>query len=244
MFPRLAIKDRTDTVTIPNPAVGLFIYNTVDSSTDNAIKANAFYYWTGTSWVDVATAKTFETELYPQVFIVANRGNQEINKTDFNNGQSIVVNFNTSASGAMYVDVGNRVSFSNNNFKILSSGRYEITGYIGYNPWIPTNCTTQSTEATCTAALDLLVQVSADNGNTWNNISKSSSVWGVGNGDKNRSVIIAPFIVTLNEGNLIRTLINKGSNANHGTSSTNSVLNIESGTGLYYSRLLRLQKLN
>lgn len=244
LFPRVILQNRTDITTIPNPAVGLFVYNTANSATDSQIRANVFYYWTGTSWVDVATSKTFETELYPQVFIVANRGNQEINKSDFNSGQNAVVNFNPTGTGAMYVDVGNRVSLDNNNFKILSSGRYEITGYVGYNPWVSTTCTTYATEVNCIAALDLIIQISTDNGATWTNISKSSSAWGVGTGDRNRSVIITPFVINLLENNLVRTVISKGSATNHGTSPASSILNIESGTGLAYSRLLRLQKLN
>lgn len=244
LLPRVVLQNRTDVTTIPNPAVGLLVYNTANSATDSLIMANTFYYWTGTTWVDLATSKTFETELYPQVFIVGNSGNQELNKTNFNNGQNAVVTFSSAASGAMNVDVGNRVSLSNNNFRILSTGRYEITGYVGYNPWVSTTCTTQSTEGTCIAALDLMVQVSTDNGSTWTNISKSSSTWGVGTGDRNRSVMIAPFIVNLTANSLVRAVIAKGSTTNHGTSPSNSILNIESGTGLAYSRLLRLQKLN
>lgn len=244
LLPRVVLQNRTDVTTIPNPAVGLLVFNTTSSATDSLIMANTFYYWTGTTWVDLATSKTFETELYPQVYIVGNTGNQELNKTNFNNGQNAVVTFNATATGAMNVDVGNRVSLSNNNFRILSSGRYEITGYVGYNPWVSTTCTTQSTESNCIAALDLMIQVSTDNGTTWTDISKSSSLWGVGTGDRNRSVMIAPFIINLNENNLVRAVIAKGSTVNHGTSPANSVLNIESGTGLAYSRLLRIQKLN
>ncbi|WP_326982282.1 hypothetical protein VUJ46_19110 [Chryseobacterium sp. MYb264] len=244
LLPRVALQNRTDVTTIPNPAVGLLVYNTTNSTSDSLIMANTFYYWTGTSWIDMATAQTFETELYPQVFIVGNTGNQELNKTNFNSAQNIVVNFNSSATGAMNVDVGNRVSLANNNFKILSSGRYEITGYVGYNPWVSTTCTTQATETNCIAALDLIIQVSTNNGDSWTNISKTSSTWGVGTGDRNRSVMMAPFIVTLNANNLIRVVVAKGSTVNHGTASATSTLNIESGTGLAYSRLLRIQKLN
>jgi len=243
LLPHVALKNRTDVVTILNPSIGLLVYNTTNSSTDSLIIANTFYYWNGVTWVDLATSQTIETELYPQVFIVANRGTQELNKTNFNNKQISVVTFNPASTDAMYVNVGNRVSLSNNNFKILSSGRYEITGYVGYNPWVSTTCTTQATEASCSAALDLMVQVSTDNGNNWTNIAKSSSVWGVGTGDRNRSVMVAPFVVNLSENNLVRAVIMKGSDADHGTISA-SVLNLESGTGLAYSRLLRIQKLN
>lgn len=242
LFPRVALQNRTDINTIPNPAVGLMIFNTTDSASDDLIKANMFYYWNGTSWIDLATSQTFETELYPQIYIIANRGSQAINKANFNSGQSTVVNFNEGSSGAMSVNVGNRVQLSNDNFRILSGGRFEITGYIGYNPWVPVNCTTQSTESTCTAGLDLLVQVSTDNGSTWTNISKTNSIWGVGTGDRNRSVMIAPFVMNLATNSLVRLVIAKGAiTNNHGA---NGNLNIEPGTGLAYSRLIRIQRLN
>ncbi|WP_333660244.1 hypothetical protein [Chishuiella changwenlii] len=242
LFPRVALQNRTDITTIPNPATGLMIFNTTDSPSDDLIKANMFYYWNGTSWIDLATSQTFETELYPQIYIVANRGTQAINKTNFNTGENTVVNFAEESTGAMSVNVGNRVQLSNNNFRILSGGRFEITGYIGYNPWVPVNCTTQSTESTCTAGLDLFVQVSTDNGSTWTNISKTSSIWGVGTGDRNRSVMIAPFVMNLTTNSLVRLAIGKGAiTNNHGA---NGNLNIEPGTGLAYSRLIRIQRLN
>lgn len=244
LLPRVALQNKTDIVTIPNPAVGLIIYNTTNSATDTAIEANTFYFWNGTNWIDVSTSETVRTKLYAQLFIVGNTGMQALDKTVFNNGTSIVVNFDSSASGAMNVDVGNRVSLANNNFKILSAGTFEITGYVGYNPWTQTNCTTYQTEATCVAALDFIVQRSVNNGSTWTQIAKSSTTWGVGTGDRNRSVIVAPFVISLNQNDLIRAVITKGSTANHGTNPSNSTLNLEAGTGLAYSRLLRFQKLN
>ncbi|PZU82439.1 MAG: hypothetical protein DI529_14520 [Chryseobacterium sp.] len=244
LIPRVALQNKTDVVTIANPAVGLIVYNTTNSTTDTSIEANTFYFWNGTNWIDVSTSETVRTKLYAQVFIVGNTGMQALDKTSFNNGNNIVVNFDSSASGAMTVDVGNRVSLSNNNFKILSTGIYEITGYVGYNPWVQTTCTTYSTEATCVASLDFIVQRSTNNGATWTQIAKSSTIWGVGTGDRNRSVIVAPFVITLNENDLVRAVVAKGSTSNHGTNPSTSTLNIEAGTGLAYSRLLRFQKLN
>lgn len=244
LLPRVALQNKTDIVTIQNPAVGLIVFNTTNSATDTAIEANTFYFWNGTSWIDVSTSETIRTKLYAQLFIVGNTGNQALDKTTFNSGGNIVVNFDTAASGAMTVDVGNRVSLANNNFRILSPGTFEITGYVGYNPWVQTTCTTYQTEATCVAALDFIVQRSVNNGATWTQIAKSSAVWGVGTGDRNRSVIVAPFVISLNQNDLVRAVITKGSTSNHGTNPSTSTLNIEAGTGLAYSRLLRFQKLN
>lgn len=244
LIPRVALQNKTDIVTIANPAIGLIVFNTTASATDTAITANTFYFWNGTSWTDVTSSESLRSKLFTQVFIVGNTGNQNLDKTTFNNGTPIVVNFNSTASGAMNVDVGGRVSLSNNNFRILSTGYYEISGYVGYNPWVATTCTTQSTESTCVASLDFIVQRSTDSGSTWTQIAKSSTIWGVGTGDRNRSVIVAPFTYLFNANDLVRAVVVKGSTANHGSISTTSSLNIESGTGLQYSRLLRFQKLD
>lgn len=244
LIPRIALTTSTDITTIANPAVGLLVFNTTASTTDTAIKANTFYFWNGTNWIDITTSENIRSMLFTQVFIVGNTGNQNIDKTTFNNGTPVVVNFDSSASGAMTANVGGRVSLSNNNFKILSSGYFEIAGYIGYNPWVATTCTTQASESNCVASLDFIIQRSADNGTTWSQIAKSSTIWGVGTGDRNRSVIVPPFTYLFNENDLVRVVIAKGSSANHGTISSTSSLNIESGTGLQYSRLLRFQKLD
>lgn len=52
------------------------------------------------------------------------------------------------------------------------------------------------------------------------------------------------FEIALNENDLIRAVVIKGSTSNHGTNPSTSTLNLEAGTGLAYSRLLRFQKLN
>ncbi len=242
LMPRVALSNITDIVTVPNPAVGLLVYNTTASATDSAITANTYYFWNGVRWMDLATSETIRSRIFPQMFITGNTGSQLLDKTAFNNGTPQIVNFSSTATGAMNVNVGNRVSLANNNFRILSTGYYEIAGYVGYNPWVPTTCNKISTEATCVAGLDFILQRSTNNGSTWVQIAKSSTMWGVGTGDRNRSVIVAPFTILLNQNDLVRAVVAKGTTANHGTTGNN--LNIESGTGLQYSRLLRLQKIN
>lgn len=242
LMPRVALSNITDIISVANPAVGLLVYNTTNSTTDPAITANTYYFWNGVRWVDLATSETIRSRIFPQMFITGNTGNQAIDKTAFNAGTPQVVTFSSTATGAMNVNVGNRVSLANNNFRILSGGYYEIAGYVGYNPWVPTTCITAATEGTCIAALDFIVQKSTDNGANWVQIAKSSTMWGVGTGDRNRSVIVAPFTILLGQNDLVRAVVAKGSASNHGTTGNN--LNIESGTGLQYSRLLRLQKLN
>lgn len=240
LTPHVTLANKTDIVTIANPAVGLLVFNTTNSATDTDIRANTFYFWNGTRWMDVATSETLRSELYLQVFTVGNTENQSLNAATLNTGTPIVVEFNTAANEAINIDVGNRISLTNNNFRVLSAGSYEITGYVGYNPWIATNCTTYP-ETNCIAGLDFILQKSTDNGTTWSKLAKSVAIWGVGTGNRNRSVMIAPFVVMLNQNDLVRGVVIKGAGANHGTTGS---LNIEAGTGLRYSRVLRFQKLN
>lgn len=240
LTPHVTLTNKTDVLTIANPAVGLLVFNTATSTTDPDIRANTFYFWNGTRWMDIATSETLRSELYVQAFIVGNTGNQPLNASVLNSGSPIVVEFNTSANEAINIDIGNRISLTNNNFKVLSTGSYEITGYVGYNPWIATNCTSYP-ETNCTTGLDFILQKSTDGGSTWSKIAKSVAIWGVGTGNRNRSVMIAPFVVNLNKDDLVRGVIQKGVGVNHGSTGT---LNIEAGTGLRYSRVIRFQKLN
>lgn len=54
LIPRVAIKGTTDITTIPNPAIGLFVYNTVAALgggvNGSAVYANKIYNWSGSKW--------------------------------------------------------------------------------------------------------------------------------------------------------------------------------------------------
>jgi hypothetical protein len=50
--PRLTLTSLTDNTTIPNPAIGLLVYNTGN----NVGLVAGYYYWNGSSWATIATA--------------------------------------------------------------------------------------------------------------------------------------------------------------------------------------------
>ena len=50
--PRLTLISSTDNTTIPNPAIGLLVFNTGN----NVGLVAGYYYWNGTSWATIATA--------------------------------------------------------------------------------------------------------------------------------------------------------------------------------------------
>jgi hypothetical protein len=49
LIPRVTLSSNTDVTTIPAPAISLLVYNT-------GFSPNGYYYWNGTSWIQLATA--------------------------------------------------------------------------------------------------------------------------------------------------------------------------------------------
>lgn len=227
LLPRVSLLSNTDITTIPDPTAGLTIYNLADNGTGTAIvKADTFYFWDGTQWTDLADIITLRKELLPQIFFIAEKTFQNvIAGTDNVNTGNVLLTYN---SGSILLNNGDNVSLVNtNNFRIENTGKYEISGYIGYNPNISaTN-------------IEYIIQSSSDNGGTWNNIAKSTGVWGNGTGTNNRTINIAPVVVTLQKNNLIRSLVRKTKGSDHGFAAR-----ISAATGLTYSKLLKIQKID
>jgi hypothetical protein len=57
--PKVALKSATDLVTIPNPAVGLLVYN----QGTGALKTEGYLYWNGTEWVQFITGSSKAPEI-------------------------------------------------------------------------------------------------------------------------------------------------------------------------------------
>lgn len=54
LIPRIGLTSSTDVVTIPSPATSVLVYNTGSAGLTPA----GYYYWSGTAWVQLATAST------------------------------------------------------------------------------------------------------------------------------------------------------------------------------------------
>ncbi len=64
LFPRVALTNNTDQVTIPSPAVGLVVFNTQDSgSGNNVVKKDNFYFWDGVKWEHSVNSEEFTNAL-------------------------------------------------------------------------------------------------------------------------------------------------------------------------------------
>ena len=230
LLPRVSLFSNTDVTTIPNPTVGLTIYNLEDNGTGTSIvKANTFYFWNGNQWTDLADFITLSKELLPQIFFIAeNTSQRTVNGADNVNTADVLLTYNL---GSILLNNGSNISLLNTNiFRIENTGNYEISGYIGYNPAIGITNTTN---------IEYIIQLSLDGGGTWNDIIKSTGVWGYGTGANSRTNNIASFVVPLQKNNIIRSLVRKTLGSDHGSGAR-----ISASSGLIYSKLLKIQKLD
>ena len=234
LLPRVALQNNIDVITIPNPAVGLIVFNTEDSGTiPNAVEKNTFYYWNGIQWTNISTLTEVRRELLPQVFFIAEINNgittqQFTNSgTDNINVSPVVVKF---IQNSVILNTGSNVTLNDDyTFTINNSGSYEVSGFINYNPSLDNlNLSTN---------VEFIIQI--NDGTGWKNVAKTVGVWGAGTTRNNRTNNIPPVIFTAEKNNLIRCLVFKTQGSNHTIGAT-----ISAPTGLQYGKVLKIQKLD
>lgn len=149
MLPKVALVSRTDVTTVENPAVGLLVYNTQNSGTGNmAVQKDHYYYWNGVEWTNISNLTQVRRELLPQVFFIAedNVGDASDPATttpqyvifpvrgENINVNPVVVRFRPSS---VILNTGNHLTLNaNHTISVNSTGNYEISGFINYNPQI------------------------------------------------------------------------------------------------------------
>lgn len=240
LLPRVSLSNNTDVVTIPNPAVGLLVYNLTDNGTGNAaVSANMFYYWDGVQWTNLTNLSEVKRELLPQVFFIA-EGNNNNNNTTPQNTVEGTDNINTApvimklSPSSVVLNTGNNLTMkTDNTINVNNSGAYEVSGFINYNPSINTGGLQNTTN------MEFIIQISTNNGTSWSNIAKTVGVWGAGTTLNSRTNNIPPIIITANKNNLLRCVVQKTQGDNHSASAR-----ISAPTGLQYGKVLKIQKIN
>lgn len=236
LLPRISLLNNTDIVTIPNPAAGIVVYNLNDNGTGtNAVTKDTFYFWDGIKWMDLASMTNVKNELLPQVFSIVNT-NAQNTTANISSPEGVVVIYQSSG---IVLNSGNNITFNsgNNTFTVNKTGRYDISGSINYNPIAKVVSTPTD--------LEFMIQVSSNNGGSWTNITKSTSVWDSSTRGNSRTMIVSPMVVSLNQNDLIRCVV-KSNYGVHGGGNADGSGNsqIYAGTGITYSRALRIQYLN
>lgn len=236
LLPRLQLLNNIDITTVQNPAVGLLVYNLLDSGTGtNQVFANMYYFWNGTRWTSLSDIEEVKRELLPQVFFIAETVNnittpQYTNTGTDNDINTAPVTLNFSQESIM-LNTGNNIDLNANKqfFKVNNAGLYEVSGFINYNPFIGTDKATN---------LEFKLDISTDGENTWQTKAITYGVWGYGTAGNNRSNNIAPTVINFPTNSLIRFTAFKTSGENHSNTAA-----INAPTGLTYGKVIKIQKI-
>ncbi len=235
LLPRISLLNNTDIVTIPNPAAGTIVYNLTDNgSGDTAVTKDSFYFWDGVKWIDIVSLTSLKNELLPQIFSIVNTHPQST-LNSLKTPEGLVVTFQ---NNGIILNSGNNITLNDNNtLTVNKTGRYDISGSINYNPIAKAINTPTD--------LEFIIQVSSNNGTSWQNIAKSTSIWDPSTRGNSRTMIVSPIVVSLSANDILRCIV-KSNYGEHGNGNSDGTGNpqIYAGTGITYSRALRIQYLN
>lgn len=223
--PRVALTGNADTVTIPNPAVGLLVYNTSDAGTfPSNVLANRYYFWNGTQWVDLGLTTVLQNYLSNRIYSLNAKTTQDLTYTTINNTSGtnggIPVSF---ADSDVAISTGNIVTKTANVFTINVTGLYEVSAYVNYNP----NRTTIAAGTQRGTFLNLKLQRSTDNGSTWSDVIGNRTAWGVKATNYLKTSILISTPIYLTAGQRLRLVVQNpfgitDESALHGENNTTS----------------------
>ena len=246
LLPRVQLTGKTDRTTIPNPAVGLVVYNLEDRGTGNdQVERDMFYFWDGAKWLDMTNIDIVIRELLPQVFFILQGDTQNVASKKTNslyNGHEVQLTY---SQENITLNTGNNVRLNDaeDTFEILNSGDYEISGIVGYNPNIWKNVNQLNT---CTN-LEFIIQRKSSHSSSWMNIARCVSAWGNNTVLNSRHMVISPMVVKFEKGDKIRAVVKQTKGDKPGSDHGNApewVANINPAGGSNTSKVIKIQKLS
>lgn len=261
LLPRVQLRDKKDQTTIPNPAVGLVVYNLQDNGLgEDLVEHDMFYFWDGTKWLDMTNIDIVIRELLPQVFFILQGDTQNVaskaKRPSLSFDDEVPLTYSEKSEvvkdGITYIvdnitlNTGNNVRLNDaeDTFEILNAGDYEISGIIGYNPNIWKNV---GAFATCTNLEFIIQRKSTQTGGQWKNIARCVSAWGNNTVLNSHHMVISPMVVKFEKGDKIRAVVKqtKGDKpgSDHGTA-PEWVANINPAGGSNTSKVIKIQKLS
>lgn len=246
--PRVSLTGTNDIFTIPNPANGLLIFNTADAGIyPNEVNANNFYYWNSNNWERLVYTSAVQEAVNPRIFYIEGSDNQTFTSANMNIATGTpndnVVTFTTPS-----INVKNIIAFNSTNstFTANVTGIYEFSAFVNYNPMASTaGIPTSSYQKR--AFLNLKIQKSTDNGNTWNNAIGSRSGWGEDGAGTLKTVILLATPLQLNQGDRVRLVIANPFNStasNDHCGAGNCYIGIDAANNIPTSKGLQIQLLD
>lgn len=258
LLPRVQLKGKNDQTTIPNPAVGLVVYNLQDSGTgDNQVEHDMFYFWDGTKWLDMTNIDIVIRELLPQVFFILQGDAQNVaskkKHPSLFYGEEVPLTYDEKTvddegkiTDNITLNTGNNVRLKDAEdvFEILNPGDYEISGIIGYNPNIRQN---YSQSNTCTN-LEFIIQRRSVHAWSWKNIARCVSAWGNDTVLNSRHMVISPMVVKFERGDQIRAIVKQTKGNIPGSDKDGQdpdwIANVNPAGGSNTAKVIKIQKLS
>ncbi|WP_231464368.1 MULTISPECIES: hypothetical protein [unclassified Pedobacter] len=123
------------------PVSGLWVFNTNTTTGLNAVKGNNVYMWNGSAWEPYSSTLEIQTRISPDDFFMKSPTDflmSGVALTGFNTGLLVPVPWE---AGSVAISNPTYVTLDANleSFTINTSGYYEISGFLNYNPKINDN---------------------------------------------------------------------------------------------------------
>lgn len=224
--PRVALKHKKDTETIPNPAEGLIVYNTTTSGNfiTGKVYADNYYYWVKHEWLGGYWQRMVYTPLVkeaviPRVYYIEGKDRQEFTTEMISptpspgTGQSDVTGPDVEVKFLDLPIVHRKEILTkqgdNVQFKINVSGMYDLTGFVNYNPMATIEKDPDGESGPVyfgkRALLNLKIQ-KKENGR-WRDIVGARSAWGREAAGFLKTITVTSTSVVLEQGDFIRLVI-------------------------------------
>lgn len=194
-IPSIALQSTADVTTIPNPAVGLLVFNTQTTTNgNNDVTSNYLYYYTGTEWKKITSRTDFKNNNPELPYIVA--FGKKDNRTVCNSTVSVSGNFElTTVSNPALISPTGQLTAPQNGyyyFSVLNSFR------------IGANASQDFNESPYIGADNLTIHTSRFRGNGSSVSIQFSTSTGVVYLDKDQQT--SPFYWNLGTGNACVTV--------------------------------------
>ena len=217
-----------------------------DDKTMNVISMGYYYFdknlGTSGRWVRIENEK-------PVTFYKSNTNQYVADVLNNNLGTNVVATF---ASSDAIVNQAASFDSSTSYFTLLQSGLYEFSGTICFNPgrWSGNNSEGHGAlTVDQRVIINIQIQYSTDGGNTWVGITGMRMIYNSSSADLNVPITTPIAMRELSAGTLIRLVLNRPNITNEQVAGTNSTgtptayQNINMPTGLDFTKLIKIQKL-
>lgn len=164
LYPRIALLNNTDQVTIPSPAKGLIVFNTNTSAAGSTqVVKNNLYFWNGTMWNQVVDGDAvINSNAGLKIPKLAGYAYKQDNQQIVSPTTDMIATFHAATTTSdfnnnIYMEV-NPSDTTETQFKILQTGNYGFEGFA---------CILINATTTDTIHPEICFQKSSNNGSTW-----------------------------------------------------------------------------